>query len=74
MISKKTRRKMSEDRKRKFSGKNHFMYGKHLSEETRRKISEAMKGEKNPMFGKHPTLKPRNTSFRRRKKKVLEFR
>jgi len=32
-------------RKGKFSGKNHFMYGKHLSEETRRKISEAMKGE-----------------------------
>ena len=46
MISKKTSRKMSEDRKGKFSGKNHFMYGKHLSEETRRKISEAMKGEK----------------------------
>ena len=50
------------------------MFGKHHSEKTRRKMSEDRKGEKNPMFGKHPTLKPRNTSFRRRKKKVLEFR
>ena len=27
--------------------------GKHFSEETRKKLSESRKGEKNPMFGKH---------------------
>ena len=34
------------------SGKNHPMYGKKLSEETRKKISDAIKGEKHPMYGK----------------------
>jgi hypothetical protein len=29
------------------------MFGKHLSEETKKKISESHKGEKNPNFGKH---------------------
>ena len=29
--------------------------GKHLSEETRRKMSEVQKGEKHPMYGKHHT-------------------
>ena len=29
------------------------MLGKHLSEETRKKISESNNGENNPMFGKH---------------------
>ena len=40
-----------------------------ISKKTRRKMSEDRKGEKNPMYGKHPPLKPRNTSFRRRKNK-----
>ena len=35
-----------------FSGENHPNYGKHLSEETRKKIREAHKGENNPMYGK----------------------
>jgi hypothetical protein len=41
-------------------GNNHPNYGNHLSEETKKKISEALKGNKNvirgekhPMFGKH---------------------
>ena len=34
------------------SGKNHPMYGKKLSEETRKKISDAIKGENHPMYGK----------------------
>ena len=34
-------------------GKNHPNFGKHQSEEVRRKISEAMKGENHPNFGKH---------------------
>jgi len=39
-----TRRKMSE---------HSFLKGKNLPEETKRKISEAQKGEKNHMYGKH---------------------
>ena len=35
------------------TGENHYLYGTHLSEETKKKISEANKGENNAMFGKH---------------------
>lgn len=34
-------------------GENHPMYGKHPTEETKAKISEALKGENHPMYGKH---------------------
>lgn len=34
------------------AGKNHPMYGKKLTDETRKKISDAVKGEKHPMYGK----------------------
>jgi hypothetical protein len=40
-------------------GEKHHNFGKHLPEETRRKISEARKGEKNPFFGKHPSEETR---------------
>ncbi len=33
-------------------GENHPQYGKHCSEETKKKLSEANSGEKHPMFGK----------------------
>lgn len=33
--------------------------GKHLSDESRQKISEAKKGDKNPMFGKHQSAEAR---------------
>jgi hypothetical protein len=33
-------------------GENHPNYGKHRSEETKKKLSEANSGEKHPMFGK----------------------
>ena len=33
--------------------------GKHYSEETRRKMSDAKKGENNPMFGKSPSEETR---------------
>lgn len=39
-----TRRKQSESHKGKYVGDKHHMYGKHLSEETKKKISEARKG------------------------------
>jgi hypothetical protein len=34
-------------------GKDHPMFGKHFSLESRKKISEAQRGEKGNMFGKH---------------------
>lgn len=34
-------------------GEEHPMFGKHHSEESKRKMSESTKGEKNPMYGKH---------------------
>jgi endogenous inhibitor of DNA gyrase (YacG/DUF329 family) len=37
------------------SGKNHPNYGKHLSEETRKKLSDANKGENNYNYGRHLT-------------------
>jgi endogenous inhibitor of DNA gyrase (YacG/DUF329 family) len=37
------------------SGENHPLYGKHRSEETKKKISDAHKGENNPFYGKHHT-------------------
>ena len=42
------------------AGKNHPMYGKKLSEEHRKKISEASnhQGENNPMYGKRGELSP----------------
>ena len=36
-------------------GKRGYWSGKHLSEETRKKISLSLSGEKNPNFGKHET-------------------
>ena len=52
-FSKETRKKMGEAKR----GKNHPMYGKHLSEETKQKLSKAHKGlqagENHPMYGKH---------------------
>jgi hypothetical protein len=49
-------------------GKKHHFYGKHLSEETRRKISEGKSGKNHPMFGKHLPLKWRkNISLAHRK-------
>jgi hypothetical protein len=40
------------------SGENHPLYGKHHSEETRRKISDAQKGENHPNYGKVGELAP----------------
>lgn len=33
-------------------GKNHYLWGKTVSDQTRKKQSDAKKGDKNPMFGK----------------------
>ena len=48
-----TRRKMAESRKGKYTGEKNPMYGKHHTDEARRKMAGMKKGEKNPMYGKH---------------------
>ena len=40
------------------SGENGFWFGKHFSEEHRTKISEALSGERNPMYGRCGELNP----------------
>ena len=45
----------AEHRRLHMKGENNPFYGKHLSEEHRRKMSEAKKGEKHPFYGKHHT-------------------
>lgn len=47
-----TCRKIS-DNHADFSGENNPNFGKHHSEESKKKMSEAQTGEKNHMFGKH---------------------
>ena len=50
VVSEEVRQKLRENHA-DVSGKNNPMYGKHLSDETKRKISEALKGEKSPQYG-----------------------
>ena len=40
-------------------GENHPMFGKHPSEETRRKLIKANKGVNHPLFGTHLSKKTR---------------
>ena len=51
IILKKLRKKLSE-----------FNKGKTLSEETKRKIGEAIKGEKHPLYGKHMSKEAKRKS------------
>lgn len=57
IISDEVKRKLSEAMKGKRCGENHPMWGRHLTEEQKRKMSKAKKGENNPMYGKHLTDK-----------------
>ena len=50
--SEETKNKIS-DNHADFSGEKHPMFGKHHSEESKKKISEVNTGEKHPMFGRH---------------------
>lgn len=51
-VSIETREKLSKALKGKYTGENSSFYGKHHSEETRKKLSLSKMGEKNPMYGK----------------------
>jgi group I intron endonuclease len=55
-LSDETKRKMSEAR----SGKNHWLFGKHHSEEHKQKLSKLLKGRPNPQISK--ALKGRKLS------------
>lgn len=70
VMSPDVKRKMSEIRK-KYSGKNHPMYGKHRSEETKRKLSEALKGRPGYWCGKHLTEEAKRKSSESHKGKHL---
>lgn len=50
--------KCSYETREKLSGENNGMYGKHHSEETKKKMSENHLGEKNHMYGKRGELAP----------------
>ena len=39
--------------RKKISGNNHYLYGRHCSDETKKKLSEKLSREKNPFYGKH---------------------
>lgn len=47
-----TKKKMSVSRTGLRAGKSHYNYGKHLPEETKKKISDTKSGENHPMYGK----------------------
>ena len=58
----------SEEHRRKMN-KSSSWKGKHLPEEAKRKISKAMKGRRNPMYGK-----PRSKATKRKISKAMKGR
>jgi len=66
---------MSENRKGKAAGEKSYWYGKHLSEETKRKLRESQKGkydgERNPNFGKKASEETRKKIREKRLEQVF---
>jgi hypothetical protein len=58
--TKNSKDKISKSRTGKCKGEEHFNFGKHLSEETRKRISEKVGGENHPNFGKHLSVETKN--------------
>lgn len=53
------------------TGENNHFYGKHHTEETKQKMSEAHEGIKNPMYGKHHTAETKRKISEANKGKEL---
>lgn len=53
------------------AGENHNFYGKHHSEKTKQKISNAIKGEKHPWWGKHHTEETKRKISKAHKGKLI---
>ena len=52
-LSEEHKRKTGKTLKGKYCGENSWMYGKHLSVETKKKLSECRSGKNHHMYGKH---------------------
>ena len=73
IVSDETKDKMSDAKKGKYCGENSPLYGKHLTDEHKRKISEARKGEKHPMYGKHRDDATKDKIRLRHNKAVVQY-
>ena len=73
IVSDEVKRKLSEAMKGKRCGENHPMWGRHLTEEQKRKMSKAKKGENNPMYGKHRDDETKDKIRLRHNKPVIQF-
>jgi len=52
-LSEEHKKKLSESGKGKMAGEKHWNYGKKTPDSVKIKLSESLKGEKNPMYGNH---------------------
>ena len=73
IVSDETKDKMSDAKKGKYCGENSPLYGKHLTEEHKSKLSKAKKGENNPMYGKHRDDETKDKIRLRRNKAVVQY-
>ena len=73
IVSDEVKRKLSEAMKGKRCGENSPLYGKHLTEEHKSKLSKAKKGENNPMYGKHRDDETKDKIRLRRNKAVVQY-
>lgn len=63
----------SEHQRLHTKGKNHPLFGKHHTAETRRKMSEAKKGKTSPMKGRHLSEETRRKISEARKGKTWKL-
>ena len=73
IVSDESKQKLSEAKKGKYCGENSPLYGKHLTEEHKSKLSKAKKGENNPMYGKHRDDETKDKIRLRRNKAVVQY-
>ena len=73
IVSDETKQKMSDAKKGRYCGENHPMWGKHLTEEHKSKLSEALKGENSPLYGKHRDDETKDKIRLRHNKAVVQY-